>query len=62
MFYVSLPSVILADFSGDKFTSTGLKGVVIGRFQSLLFVSFQGWLVVVVIAIGNNKNELCFRF
>ena len=61
-FHVLLPSIILANFSGDKFTSRGLKGVVISRFPSLLFVSlFQGWLVVVIV-IGNNKNELFVRF
>ena len=41
----------------------GLKGVMIGRFQTLLFVSlYHSWLVVVVIMIDSNKNELFVRF
>ena len=56
-FHVLLPSIILANFSGNKFTSMGLKGVVISRFPSLLFVSlFQGWLVVVIV-MGNKKSH-----
>lgn len=42
MFHVLLLSIILADFSGDKFTSMG--PVVIGRFLFLYFK--DGWLAL----------------